>query len=99
MPVDGDAAGISNKGQDEKPRQGQFLGITKLGESDHHAIVPLFRLVFIGAEQSVPPGEIKAIVAVRLPDDHRMMHTVHIGRDNEKSKDPVNSLWKIGSIK
>jgi hypothetical protein len=49
-------------------------------------------LGFVSAEQSVPPGEIEAKVAVRLPDDHGMMDPMHIGRDDKESKNPVNSL-------
>ena len=95
MPVDGDSAGISDKGQDEQPWQCQPFGVTKLGEPDHHPIVPSFRLDFIGAKQSVPPGEIEAVVAIRLPYDHGMMHPVHVGCHDKKPEDPIHLFGNV----
>ncbi len=47
---------------------------------------------FVGPEQPVPPWEIEAIVAVRLPDDHRMMNPVHVGGHHDEPKNPVNGF-------
>ncbi len=33
----------------------------------------------VGVEQSVPPRQIEAEIAVGLGDHHRVMHPVHVG--------------------
>ncbi len=59
MPVDRLPARITDKGQHQQPGQGQSFGITKLAETDGHAFVAFCRLIAIGAEQTIPPRQVK----------------------------------------
>ena len=49
------------------------------------------RLGAIGAEQTVPPGQVEAEIAVGLTDDHGVMHPVHVRGDHEISQYAVKS--------
>ena len=41
------------------------------------------RLVAVGAEQPVPPGQVEAEIAVGLARMDRVMHPMHVGRDDQ----------------
>ena len=84
MTIDGPSAGITHKRQDQEARQDKPLWIAELGQPDHHIRVPLGGMRFVGAEQSVPPGQVKAIIAVGLPDDDRVMDPMHVRRNNNE---------------
>lgn len=61
-------------------------------QPDHHFEVPLSGLVFVGAEQTVPPGQIEAVVDVGLPYDHQVVDPVHVRRDHDQPEDPVQTF-------
>ena len=82
MPVDWITAGIADEGQGQQSGQGQFFRNAKLRQADGHVIMAFGRLSQIGAEQAVPAGQVEAVVAVGLTDDHGMVHPVHVGGDN-----------------
>ena len=86
MQVDWIPARVTDEGKYQEPGQGQLLGLAKLRQTDSHAFMAFGRLSQVGAEQAVPPGQVEAIVAVGLADDHGMMHPVHVGGDNGVSQ-------------
>ena len=93
MAVDWDSAGISDKGEDDEPWEGQLFGVSELRKADCHPFVAHVRLVFVCSKKPVPPWEIETVVAVRLADDHGMMYPVHVGCHNEKTEHPVDTSW------
>src|SRR3546814_19097153 len=58
-------------------------------DTDDQSFVPGRRLVAVGPEQAIPPGQIEAEVAVRLPRRDRMMDAVHVWRDDEPPQDAL----------
>ena len=59
-------------------------------DTDHHALVPQPRLIPVGAEDAVPPGQAEAEVAVGLVVLHRVMHAVHVRRHQQPAQHPVH---------
>src|ERR1700757_3117720 len=90
----GDVASVrrlsfSDKGQNEGPAEaGWGLGLIR-GKPDGHAVMSLRRLRRIGPEQPVPYREIEAIIRIVLAEAHRVMHAVHVGRDDEKAQGAI----------
>ena len=68
MAIDGLFTRIADEGQNQEPGQGQFLRVAKLRQSNGHADMAFGRLVAIGAEQPVPPWQIKSAIAVGFAD-------------------------------
>ena len=64
----------------------QMFYIAELRQPDCHFYVAFRRLSAIGAEQSVPPWQIEAVIAVGLADDHGVMHPMHVRGDYEISQ-------------
>ena len=83
MPVDGGFAWVADEGEDEQPWKGEPPGITKLGQTDGYPIVASLRLCFVRPEEPVPPGEVEAVIAVGFSYDNRMVHPVHVGRNDK----------------
>ena len=46
----------------------------------------------VGAKQSVPPGEVEAEVAVRLPELGRVMHPMHVGCHDQPAEPAIEPL-------
>lgn len=90
MSVDGHPAGVTHEWQYQKVRQRKFSWIAKLRQADHHIHVPLGGLIFVRARQPVPPGQIEPVIAVRLPDDDRVVDPVHIRGYHDQSDHPVH---------
>ncbi len=90
MPVDGHPAGVTHERQDQEMRQGKLFWVAVLGKANHHIRVSLGRLILVGAQQPVPPGQVEPVIAVRLADDDRMVDPVHIGRYHEQPEYPVH---------
>ena len=63
-----------------------------MAEADGHPFVSGSRLIPIGAENPVPPGQVKSEIAVGFPNDHRMMHPVHFRGHHEKTEHSINRL-------
>lgn len=61
------------------------MGITKLAETDGHGFMSFRRLIAIGAEQTIPPRQTEAEIAIRFSDDHGMVNPVHFRGDNKAS--------------
>ena len=53
-----------------------------------------FRLIPVGAEQTVPPWKIESIVAVGLIRNDRVVNPVHVRSDNEFPYDTIHVQWK-----
>ena len=79
------------KWQDEQACKREIRRVAIAREPDHHPLMTVGRLRPVCAEQSVPPGKVEAEIAVRLPDDDRMVNPVHIRGNDEKSKPPVEA--------
>ena len=62
MTVDGHPAGISDKGEDNEPWEGQSFGVAKLGQADCHMLMSLIRSALVSSHEPVPPWEIEAEV-------------------------------------
>ena len=77
------------KGLPQHAIETQFSGIAELLDSDRHGLVAGLRLGPIGAEQTIPPGKIEAEIAVGLGRQDRMVHAVHVGRDDQPAYHPV----------
>jgi hypothetical protein len=71
--------------------------VTKLSQADHLVRVPFVRLIFVDAEQPVPPGQVEPEFAVGLLNEHRVMDPVHIRRNYQRPERLVdyNSVWPI----
>ncbi|KJR99219.1 MAG: hypothetical protein VR65_17620 [Desulfobulbaceae bacterium BRH_c16a] len=95
MPADRHSAGMTHKRQDKKARQGKLALVAKLRQADHHIGVSLVRLVFVGAEQPVPPRQVEPEIAVGLLDDHRMMDPVHVRRNNQQPERLVDPIGDV----
>ena len=54
----------------------------------------LARLIPIGSEQAIPPGEIESEVAVGLPRQNGVMHPVHVRCHQHPSQHPVQRPGK-----
>jgi len=91
MPIDRHPPGIPHKGQDQQARQRKFLWIPKLRQADHHFLVPLGRLIFVGAEQPIPLGQTEPVVAVGFPNDHRVVNPVHVRCHDQKPQQPIDA--------
>ena len=63
--------------------------VAELLDADGHRLVSRRRLVAVGAEQAVPPGQVEAEVAVGLARDDRVMHAVHVGRHDDPAQHAV----------
>ena len=61
---------------------------------DGHAQLARFRLGEISPEQAVPERQVESVIAVMLAAQHRVMHPVHVRRDDEK---PQHSVEPGGS--
>ena len=48
------------------------------------------RLTPISAEQTIPPGQVEAEVAVGLVVRHRVMHPMHVWGDNDPAKTSIH---------
>src|ERR1043166_1052516 len=73
----------------EQPVEAQFAALSERRQADGHSLVPGFRRRPVGAEQPVPPRQIKAEVAVGLARRDRMMHAVHVGRHHDQAQHAV----------
>src|SRR6056297_1795198 len=85
------AGGPATPGLQQHAVQPQVGGIPELPDADGHAVVAVSRLVPIGAEQPVPPGQVEAEIAVGLVPVDRVMNAVHVRRDHEPTKHPVDA--------
>jgi hypothetical protein len=56
-----------------------------------HPLVAGPRLRSIGTEESIPPGQVEAEVAVALVDFDRVMHSMHIGGNEDPPKPAVDA--------
>ena len=54
--------------------------------AEHHALVAGRGLVAVGPEQPVPPRQVEAEVAVRFAPLDRVVHAVHLGRDDQPAQ-------------
>ena len=63
--------------------------------ADGHAFVTRARLVAVGAEQTIPPGQVEAEIAVGFIVLDRMVNPVHVRRNQEPAQDPVNTLRNL----
>ena len=82
---------------DERNRENSGVGRTAARVAatrypDRHALVPVARLALIGAEQTVPPGEVEAEIAVRFLPPDRVVHPVHVGRNHEPPQNGVEPV-------
>ena len=87
--------GVAHERQEQKTQQGKLLRVSELSETDHHIRVPLGGLGFVSPEQTVPPGDTEAVIAVRFSDDDRVVNPVHVRRHHDAPKQPVHSLRKM----
>src|SRR5215471_11465233 len=58
--------------------EAEFAGITKLLDTNCHAVVARRRLGAVGAQQTVPPRQVEAEIAVGLAPQDRMMDAMHV---------------------
>ena len=58
-------------------------------QADGHALMPGLRLRKIGPEQTVPERQVEAVVPVVLAIEHRVVHAMHVRRDDEEAQCPV----------
>ena len=63
--------------------------VAELLDADGHARGRR-RLIAVGAEQAIPPGQVEAEVAVRLARSDRVVDAVHVGRDDEPAQRAVD---------
>ena len=87
--IDSIIARLSDKRKDEEPGQGEKSWIAELVQTDSHSSVTEGRLRTIGAHEPVPPGHVKAEVAVGLCWEHRVMDPVHVRRHHKQSQNPI----------
>ena len=79
MSIDGYGAKVVNKRHNYQPRQSKPPWVPNVGNPNRHCFMSVGRLITIGAKQTVPPGDIKAKIAVCLTYYNGMMHPVHVG--------------------
>ena len=58
-------------------------------DADDDGVMPGARLCAVGAEQAVPPGQVETEVGIGLVVLDRVVHAVHVGRDDKKAHNPV----------
>ena len=63
-----------------------------MAEADAHSFMAGSRSRSIGAQKTIPPGQVKSEITVGFPDDHRMMDPVHFRGNHEKAQHPVDRL-------
>src|SRR3990172_1950125 len=68
------------------------MGIANAAEADGHAFVARGGLGAIGSEKAVPPGEVKAEVAVVFLNHDRVVHAVHLRRNHEQPQHTINAV-------
>ena len=72
----------------------QILAVSEAHEPDGHGLVACRRLRSVGAAEIVPPGKCEAEVCVGLDRRRRMMHAMHIGRDDEEPEHTISAQGK-----
>ncbi len=83
---------LAEERQDKQPRQRQTFWLMKLAKADGHAFVAPCRLILICAQKAVPPWEIKPKSTIMFLDNHRMVYSVHLWRDDQESQHTVDSI-------
>src|SRR6266571_3571109 len=68
----------------------ELASITKLLDTNRHGVMASRGLGAVGAQQSVPPRQVEAEIAVGLAPQDRMMDAVHIRRHDEPAQDPID---------
>ena len=58
--------------------ESEISGFPELIKSNSHFQMVVFRLSFVSTKKSVPPGEIKSIIAVGFVWFYRVMNPVHM---------------------
>ena len=84
-------AGSAAERLNEHEVEPQIARRAELRDADGHALMPVGGLGAIGSEQTVPPGQVEAEIAVGLPRNDRMVHPVHLGRDHEPAQHAVDA--------
>ncbi len=79
----------------------QILAVSEARKPDGHGLMTCRRLGPVGAAKIVPPGKREAEVCVGLDRHRRMMHAMHIGRDDEETEHTISDQGKteVGVIK
>lgn len=95
MSIQGIIPGLFRKRHDQHLEQMFFGGVTELGKSYGHFFMAGNRLGTVGPEQTIPPGEIKAEIAVCFPDDDGMVHPVHIRRHDKEAQGAVQGQGEL----
>ena len=72
----------------------QILWVPEACKADSHGLVPCRGLDAEGAAEMVPPGKHEAEVRVGLDRRLRMMHAVHVRRDDEEPKHTISAREK-----
>jgi len=91
-PDDGSAR-LAHERDHEHPLKRKPFRIPVVCQANGHVNMACPGLGPIGAENPIPPGKIKPVVAVCFPDYYRMMDTVHIGSDHQQPQHPVSPEW------
>jgi len=68
----------------------QILRVPEIGKPDGHGLMTCRRLGPVGAAEMVPPGKRESEVCVGLDGRRRMMHTMHIWRDDEEPEHTIS---------
>ena len=68
----------------------QLPRLAKAIDAKRHAVMPQSGLVTVGAEQAIPPGDIEAVVAFGFAPIDRVVHAMHIRRDDKKAQHSID---------
>ena len=55
-----------------------------------HPLMPIYGLIFISAQQAIPPWQVESKVGVRLVRVPGMMHPGHVGRHHDPPQSSVD---------
>ena len=87
-PLPGVAAIIAKRLR-QQPIDAQLARIAKDRDADGHAVVAGFGHGTIGAEQTIPPWQIEAEIAVGLTAQDGVVHPMHVGRHHQPTQQAV----------
>jgi len=90
LAVDWIIAGAADQWLDQHPVEPQVSPGSELFDADGHGLVTFTGLRPIGPEQTIPPGQVEAEIAVRLARMDRVMNPVHVRRHHDKPQDTVD---------
>ena len=76
---------FADKRLNKEPMESEISGFSELIKSNSYFQMVVFRLSFVSTEKSVPPGEIKSIIAVGFVWFYRVMNPVHIRSNYQES--------------